>query len=275
MIDTNNKTPFARPFLMQYFSKSWHSLQYKPILLLSFLPSACAIALWIGVITLGITHFDWFIQQFPNIWIAYALKQGVLPQISYYLLIFFATLSMLLCGVIVVGICMNIINAFLTPIVVHFVHKIHYPHVVITPPTFIESCSLSGKLFLQTFLKFAFFSFCCYVLSFIGLGFIGLIVGVFIYFQFYCKNLNHDVGISIMPKDTYMLFLRHNKIPLMFINILIFMPLYIPILNCFIATWQILVLTHYMFAWYMQYIDSITETHIEDAIIIELESHAS
>ena len=132
-----------------------------------------------------------------------------------------------------------------------------------------KSLRLSSMLLLKTLLKFIIFSLGCYLLSFIGLGFIGLILGIFVYFQFYCKNLNHDIGISIMSKDSYKLFLQTNRLPLIAINIFIFIPLYIPVLNCFIATWQMLVLTHYMFAWYGENHSNEANAYIEDAVIVE------
>lgn len=265
----NIKPNYARTIITQCFKQAWHSLRYRYMLLLSFLPFCCSILLWVVVITLSITHFDWFLHQFPSIWINYALSEGILPKISYYLLIFFATISLVLCGVVLVGICMSIINAFLAPLVVQFVHKTYYPYIRINAPNFMESLRLSSMLLLKTLLKFIIFSLGCYLLSFIGLGFIGLILGIFVYFQFYCKNLNHDIGISIMSKDSYKLFLQTNRLPLIAINIFIFIPLYIPVLNCFIATWQMLVLTHYMFAWYGENHSDEANAYIEDAVIVE------
>ncbi|MDY5184705.1 EI24 domain-containing protein [Helicobacter trogontum] len=261
--------PFAKQVSMRCFRQAWQSLQYKRMLFLSILPLCCTILLWAVILTSSIMHFDWFLHQFPSMWINYASNDGFLPKISYYLLIFFATIIMLLCCVILVGICMSIINAFLAPLVVQFVHKTYYPYIKITPPNFTQSLYLSALLFIKTLFQFVVFLLCCYLLSFIGLGFIGLLLGVFIYFQFYCKNLNHDVGISIMSQELYKLFLQTNKWPLTFVNILIFIPLYIPVINCFIATWQILVLAHYMFAWYSQYGNIEGSTYIEEAIIVE------
>lgn len=262
---------FAKQANMQCFRQAWNSLRHQNMLLLSFLPFCCSILLWVVVIILSINNFDLFLHQFPSIWINYSLNDGILPKISYYLLIFFATISLVLCDVIVVGICMSIINSFLAPLVVQFTHKTYYHYVQLSAPNFIESLRLSAILLLKTLLKFIVLSFFCYLLSFIGLGFIGLIIGVFIYFQFYCKNLNHDIGISIMSKDSYEVFLQSNKFTLTFVNILIFIPLYIPVLNFFITTWQMLVLAHYMFAWYSQHGNSENEnnTYIEEAIIIE------
>lgn len=269
MFYTNAKIPLSKTFFLDYFTKAFSDFRHKSMLSLALLPFMCAILLWFCMLFFGIIHFDFFIQQFPNIWINYASQSGFLPQLSFYLLIFFATLSMLLYGVVLVGIFMVILNALFVPFIVGFVHKHYYSHLNLSPPTFIESLKLSGMLFIKTFAKFAIFSLCCYLLGFIGLGFIGAIIGIFVYFQFYCKNLNHEIGISIMPYDVYTLFLQYNKIPLFFINVFIFMPLYIPIINCLAIAWQILVLTHYMFAWYEQYSEYQDKEFIEDAVIIE------
>lgn len=269
MFYTNAKIPLSKTFFLDYFTKAFSDFRHKSMLSLAFLPFVCAILLWVCMLFFGIIHFDFFIQQFPNIWITYASQSGFLPQLSFYLLIFFATLSMLLYGVVIVGIFMVILNALFVPFIVGFVHKHYYSHLNLSPPTFIESLKLSGMLFIKTFAKFAIFSLCCYLLGFIGLGFIGAIIGIFVYFQFYCKNLNHEIGISIMPHDVYTLFLQYNKIPLFFMNVFIFIPLYIPIINCIAIAWQILVLTHYMFAWYEQYSEYQDKEFIEDAVIIE------
>lgn len=262
------KPSFLQFLFMPYFSQAWQSLWCKPMIMLSLLPFACMVALWICTLTLGVTHFDVFIAQFPNFWVRYSMNEGVLPQIAYYLLLFCAVLTMLLCAVIVVGICSCILHAFLAPLVVNFVHRTSYPHIAMNPPPFFESLRLSSFLFLKTLTQFVLFSLCCYLLSFIGLGFIGLIIGVFLYFRFYCANLNHDVGISIMSHESYQLLRQYNKVPLTLLNIAIFVPLYIPIVNCFIATWQILVLAHFMFAWYAKNTTE-NEAYIEDAVIIE------
>lgn len=268
MFYTNAKIPLSKTLFLDYFTKAFRDFTHKSMISLALLPFLCAILLWACMLFFGITHFDFFIQQFPNMWITYAYSPGFLPRLSFYLLVFFATLSMLFYGVIIVGIVMVILNSFFVPLIVGFVHKHYYFHINLSPSTFIESLQLSLKLFTKTFIKFAIFSLCCYLLGFIGLGFIGSIIGIFIYFQFYCKNLNHDIGLSIMSNDIYKIFLQSNKIPLFFMNVFIFIPLYIPIINCLATAWQILVLTHYMFAWYENYITQ-SKDFIEDAVVIE------
>lgn len=269
MFYANEKIPTLKTFFLGQFAKAFQDYRHKSMLLLALLPFICTTLLWACMLFFGVLHFDFFVHQFPSMWIDYASRHGFLPQLSFYLLVFFATLSMLLYGVVIVGIFTVVLNAFFVPIIVSFVHKHHYFHLVLSPPTFMESLKSSGLLFIKTFIKFVVLSLCCYLLSFIGLGFIGAIIGIFVYFQFYCKNLNHDIGASIMSHDSYTLFLQYNKIPLFFTNLIIFAPLYMPIINCFVTVWQILVLTHYMFAWYEKYSEHKDKECIEDAVIIE------
>ena len=100
-----------------------------------------------------------------------------------------------------------------------------------------------------------------------------MLISVFLYFRFFSINLNHEIALNIMQKQDYDMLLRHNKIPLIFINIAIFIPLYIPFFNVFITVWQMLVLSHFMLDWYSQYITSNYDFQdIQDAEILEIET---
>ncbi len=256
---------------LQYFKKALQSLFTKQMLVLSILPFICSLSIWIIFIIIGINNFHLFIYHFPNIWIEYSLKSGILPTISYYLLMLFATITMLLYGTILYGVCIMIINSFMSPLIVSFIHKNYFLHVKLNSPSFLDSMKYSLLLFIKTFIKFTIFSFLCFLLSFIGLGFIGLLIGVFVYFNFYCKNINHEVALNIMNEKEYTIFLQNNKISLFIINIFIFIPLYIPLLNLFATTWQIIILTHFIMSWYEKYANT-SKGFIEETEIIELKS---
>lgn len=237
------------------------------------MPVAIMLVIWFVFLIVGIQHFDIFLQQFPNIWVQYSYGNGILNQFSYFILIIFACITMLLYGVIIAGICMILMNSFISPFVVSFVHKTYFSHIATNQPNFIESLQSSSILFITTLSKFLALSLICYCLSFIGLGFIGVLISVFLYFRFFSINLNHEIALNIMQKQDYDMLLRHNKIPLIFINIAIFIPLYIPFFNVFITVWQMLVLSHFMLDWYSQYITSNYDFQdIQDAEILEIET---
>ncbi len=251
------------------FSKSFEILFTKQIFFLASLPFICSIVIWILMFIIGFNNITFFLNQFPNFWIEYSMKSGFFPAISYYILIFFVAITMLIYGIIIHGIFMLVIASFLSPIIASNIHKSKFNHVTLNPTQILDSVKLSMFMFLKTFIRFLILSALCFLLSFIGLGLIGLIISTFIYFNFYCKNLNHEIALNIMSKEEYNMFLQNNKISLSIINILIFIPLYIPLLNLFATTWQIIVLTHFMMSWYEQYTKTSKNT-IEDAEIIEL-----
>ncbi|RDU66756.1 hypothetical protein CQA53_03020 [Helicobacter didelphidarum] len=259
-------------FIFHYLRQATQSMRYKKIIFLTLIPAILAVCVWWIFFVLSVQNFHWFLQQFPNIWVEYAYSHtSFMSQVSYYLLYLFAIFTMLIYGVILSGICMIFASCFLSPFVVNFVHTTYFSHVIINPPPFIESCKLSSIFFLKTLIRFLVFSFLCYGLSFIGLGLIGLILSVFVYFRFFSLNLNYEIVLSIMNEQDCKNCLSSNKIPLFILNIIIFIPLYVPILNLFVMTWQMLVLSHYVFDWYAQYKCHTHDDYIIEAEVIEIE----
>lgn len=257
---------FANSSFFSYFLRGLQSHANNKMIFLSIFPLLCAIVIWVCFFVFSINNFHLFIQQFPHFWIEYSNQTGALNSFSYFILIVFACISMILYGTIIAGVCMTLLGCFLSPFVVSFVHKNYFPYLRINPPSFIESFKKSSLLFLTTLLKFVIFSAICYCFSFIGLGLIGLILSIFIYFRFFSININHEIASSIMQFEECELCMQYNKIPLFFINVGIFIPLYIPILNLFIMVWQMLVLSHFFFEWYAKYC---TNTHKDECECVQ------
>lgn len=238
-------------FFSKYISLSFDSLKDTKMILLSIFPFTFSFIIWAIFFVVSIIHFSWYIGQFPNIWVEYAyLQNGIFSNIAYYLLYFCAISTMILYGIVIFGVCNIIASCFISPFVVSFVKDKYYGYITLNAPNFIESLKLSSLIFIKTFAKFAILSILCYCLGFIGLGFIGVILSVFIYFRFFSVNLNYEIALNIMNKQECEIFFMQNRIPLFFLNIIIFIPLYIPILNFFVLVWQMLVLTHFMLEIY-------------------------
>lgn len=257
-------------FIGKYLSLAYNDLKKPQMLILSALPFGISLAVWVIFLFFSITNFHFYIGQFPNIWVEYAMNfETFFSKISYYLLYFFAILTMLFYGIIIFGFCNILVSASLSPFVVSYVHKNHYSVMPLNPPNFIESIKISSVILFKTFVPFALWSVLCYLLSFIGLGFIGLILSIFVYFRFFSVNLNYEIALNIMPVNDARSVISSYKMPLCMLNILIFIPLYIPILNLFVLVWQMLVITHFLLEMSaMEYISS-KDSNEE---VIEIES---
>lgn len=238
-------------YIARYVRLGFEGLKSRQMIILSLLPFGVSMLVWVAFLLVSITHFSWYIGQFPSIWVEYAMAQSsVFSVISYYLLYTLAIISMILYGILIFGVCNVLISMFISPFVVAFVVRTYYPHLRLSAPNFMESFKISSLIFLKTFAQFVGLSLLCYCLGFIGLGFIGVILSVFIYFRFFSVNLNYEIALNIMDKAHTQRLFNEGKIALFFINVIIFIPLYIPGLNLFVLVWQMLTLSHFMLEWY-------------------------
>ncbi len=237
----------------------------RELIFLVFIPSLIALVSWISFIALSIYHFDFFIKQFPNIWIEYAYKDGIPNLISYWILIIISTITMLMYGVIISGILMAFASCFISPFVVSFVHKKYFQDVILNPESFMQSLRFSLILFVKTLIRFLILSLIFYLFWFIGLGLISIIAHGFLFFRFFSINLNQEIALNIMTKDYYENMLRECKPFLTFLNIIVFAPTYIPILGSFVIVWQMSVLSHFMLRWYRR----VKSEEYIDAVMIE------
>ncbi|MWV61638.1 hypothetical protein DCO58_08495 [Helicobacter saguini] len=252
-------------FITKYFKLAFNDLKRPQMIFLSLLPVGLSLVIWAIFFIFSITNFSFYIGQFPNIWVDYAMNfETFFAKISYYLLYFFAIVTMIFYGIIIFGVCNVLISACLAPFVVSFVHKNHYAFPPLNPPNFIESIKISSLILFKTFIPFALWSALCYLLSFVGLGFIGLILSIFVYFRFFSVNLNYEIALNIMPLNAARDIISNYKIPLSTLNLLIFIPLYIPILNLFLLVWQMLIITHFLLEMHtLEYMINHTEDVIE------------
>ncbi|WP_158656993.1 EI24 domain-containing protein [Helicobacter aurati] len=257
----NSRNFFA--FLQTPFAMTFKSLKHPKILALSIVPVFFIACLYVALFITSLYHFNWFLQKFPAMWLNYAVQDGLLNTCVYVVLCLFAFIGITILIVFVVGVISLIITCFFAPIIVQFTQREFYPSTLLNPPSFLESLKLSAVMFSKTLLKFLILSMFCSLLDLIGLGLIGMILSIFFYFRFFCVNLNYEIALNIMSDSEYKIFLQHNAMPITVLNGVLFIPLYLPIINFFVLPWQILVLSHFMLNWYTKFSLSKDEEVIE------------
>lgn len=230
-------------------SKAFKDLSHPRILALSLLPLLALLVLYAILLTVGLYNFNWFLERFPASWYNYAVHgEGILSTLLYAMLSALSLIELVVYVTFAVGLASIILTSFIAPAVVGMVHKEHYPLVALEPPPFGSSLGLSVAFLIKTLAKFLIVSLICVLLGFIGLGLVGLFISMFAYFRFFALNLNYEVALNIMGDSDYQVFARQKAPQLFLLNLIIFLPLYIPLLGFFILPWQVLVLAHFMLA---------------------------
>ncbi|STQ86411.1 hypothetical protein LS73_004450 [Helicobacter muridarum] len=232
---------------------SFNELKSVSMLALCILPMLFLSCLSISMLIISLYNFDWFLNKFPAMFVDYAMQSGFLNTFVYVTLNILAFIGMIISIVFIIGIVSIIINCFLSPFVVKLIQKNYYPNATLNPPLFMENIKLSSLLFIKTLMKFLILSTICLLLNLIGLGLIGMILSIFFFFRFYCVNLNYGIALCIMSDNEYKIFLKHNSLSLGLLNIIIFAPMYMPILGFFVLPWQIIAISYFMLSWYTRF----------------------
>ncbi len=226
---------------MQFIKKSLSDYITLPMILLSFGPLLFGIIFWSWVLfgfstdfsAMATVSIDNSLQLAQDTsWLQKAI------EISAALLV-----HILLAGAVVflVLITNALFAAFYAPIIINFIKKRHYPNLVVNGDVGISEALL---FFFGTLFKFLFIMIVLIPLYFIPV--IGFFISLIPYYWFFQKIMIFDVGETLFSKGYLDEFRHKNRTDLFILLLPLYLLNFVPFLNIFVATFQILVLSHFM-----------------------------
>lgn len=191
---------------------------------------------------LGISSSEYILAILPQ-----SLQDVLTDATLSTFLKFLYTLGIYLALGICLLLCALIFNLFFslfyTLLIVQFVHKKHFSHIKIEC---FGNIWADSKVFIKDLSIFILLFVICVPVYFIPLC--ASILPCIFGFLFFKKRILYDVGSYMMSKECFESFKKQN-IKNNLYALVAYIPSLIPLLNLILMPLQILIITHYMFAY--------------------------
>lgn len=235
---------------MKYFEKSLGDFLSIKVLFLSFFPFIGALITFFSILYFGGSEFQDilnqgelagnfdFLNEATHPILSTLLNNFITKWIIIALFYTFGAISAIILSVFT-GI---IIVSFLTPKLVKFVQKKHYPSKKLEKSIgTINALSLTSGVILK------FFGLFFISLLFLIIPFLNFLAFNVPFFYLFHKLLMLDVSSNILDKDNFKLFWKKLKPRFLSINLMFYIISLIPFLGVFLQTFFIIYLTHEIF----------------------------